>query len=233
MREQPAKRLFPGIVLSAGESPRFHRSRDVPHEMAAIIEPFVSRLSTSMLFRECRVWMQPVLRGLSREETGQLVESTAGIRPGTPVVDTVFTHTDGNPYFMTELVRLLASRGELEEAGAAGLQGVRIPEGVREVIGQRLNRLSENCNRVLTTASVIGREFRRDQLIPLLEDISGDQLLEALEEALQARPIGFPLFYVVKKPGMLLTAIQTDASLTTLLGFSVDPFASVVTNLAR
>jgi len=130
-----------------------------------------------------------LLRGLNREETGQLVEGTAGIRPGPTVVDTVFDHTDGNPYFMTEVVRLLASQGELEESGATGSQGLRIPEGVREVIGRRLNRLSSDCNRVLTTASVIGREFRLNQLTPLLDALSEDQMLEALEEALEARLI--------------------------------------------
>ena len=130
-----------------------------------------------------------MLRGLSREETGQLVETAAGIRPEPPVVDTVYTHTDGNPYFMTELVRLLVSQGELEAAGSRGSQGLRIPEGVREVIGQRLNRLSELCNRVLSAASVIGREFRLDQLERLIDGLTEDQLLEALEEALDARLI--------------------------------------------
>ena len=130
-----------------------------------------------------------LLRGLSREETGQLVESASGLQPRPPVVDTVYAHTDGNPYFMTELVRLLVSQGEMEEAGAGGTQSLRIPEGVREVIGQRLNRLSEPCNRVLSTASVIGREFGLDQLGRLHEELSEDQLLEGPEEALEARLI--------------------------------------------
>jgi predicted ATPase len=34
-----------------------------------------------------------------------------------------------------------------------------IPEGIRDAIGRRLNRLSEQCNQMLTTASIIGREF--------------------------------------------------------------------------
>ena len=126
---------------------------------------------------------------MNREETSQLVEAASGIQPRPTVVDTVYTHTDGNPYFMTELVRLLVSQGDMEEAGPMGSQGLRIPEGIREVIGQRLNRLSESCNRVLTTASVIGREFNLDQLVPLHEEMSEDQLLEGLEEALEARLI--------------------------------------------
>ena len=41
---------------------------------------------------------------------------------------------------------------------------VTIPQGVREVVGRRLDHLSEACNRVLTIASVIGREFDLDVL---------------------------------------------------------------------
>ncbi|MFQ6026936.1 MAG: hypothetical protein ACE5Q6_05400, partial [Dehalococcoidia bacterium] len=64
-----------------------------------------------------------------------------------------------------------------------------IPEGVREVIGRRLNRLSQRCNQTLATASIIGREFSLDQLKPLVEDVTEDRLLEVLEEALSARII--------------------------------------------
>ena len=81
--------------------------------------------------------------------------------------------------------------GELtqEKAGQRDSWSVRIPEGVREVIGRRLDRLSERCNETLTIASVAGREFSLDQLSPLIEDISGDRLLEVLDEALSARVI--------------------------------------------
>jgi tetratricopeptide (TPR) repeat protein len=66
---------------------------------------------------------------------------------------------------------------------------MRIPEGVREVIGRRLNRLSQRCNQTLTIASVIGREFTLQQLKPLIEDMTEDRLLEVVEEALAARVI--------------------------------------------
>jgi tetratricopeptide (TPR) repeat protein len=66
---------------------------------------------------------------------------------------------------------------------------VRIPEGVREVIGRRLNRLSQRCNQTLTIASVIGREFTLEQLKSLIEDMTEDRLLEVLEVALAARVI--------------------------------------------
>ena len=66
---------------------------------------------------------------------------------------------------------------------------MRIPEGVREVIGRRLNRLSARCNETLTIASVFGREFEFRQLSRLVADASQDRLLEVLEEALSARVI--------------------------------------------
>ena len=90
---------------------------------------------------------------------------------------------------MTELVRLLVSQGEMEGAGLEESQGLRIPEGVREVIGRRSNRLSETCNRILSPAAVIGREFSLNLLVRLHEEISEDQLLEGLEEALETRLI--------------------------------------------
>ena len=74
---------------------------------------------------------------------------------------------------------------------------VRIPEGVRDVIGRRLDRLSQRCNDTLTIASVIGREFTLAQLKPLLNDsavdpehaMTEDRLLEVVEEALASRVI--------------------------------------------
>ena len=106
--------------------------------------------------------------------------------------------------FVTEVVRLLVQEGELTREDGRGPDAsgrtaptgrerdswmVRIPEGVREAIGRRLNRLSQRCNDTLTTASVIGREFELEQLKPLIEDMTEDRLLEVLEEALGARII--------------------------------------------
>ena len=63
---------------------------------------------------------------------------------------------------------------------------VRIPEGVKEVIGRRLGRLSEQCNQTLDIASVVGREFSLNQLTRLISDISEGRLLEVLDEAQSA-----------------------------------------------
>ena len=113
---------------------------------------------------------------------------TAGIKPPENLVRTVYLQTEGNPFFLNEIVRLLVVEGQLERPQMTAASGVRIPEGVREVIGRRLDQLSNECNRILTTASVIGREFSLDVLEPL-SDISGDRLFELLDEAMAARVI--------------------------------------------
>ena len=74
--------------------------------------------------------------------------------------------TDGNPLFVGELVRLLAAEGRLDRVDGSVL---RAP-GVREVIGQRLRRLSERvqgllrsrrCSAASSTLDALERMQRR------------------------------------------------------------------------
>jgi DNA-binding CsgD family transcriptional regulator/tetratricopeptide (TPR) repeat protein len=127
-----------------------------------------------------------MLPGLDREDTGRFIEATAGIGPPQKLVEIIYEHTEGNPYFMTEVVRFLSEQGGMTHEEPGVPHDIQIPEGVREVIGQRLNRLSDQCNGVLTTASIIGREFSLAQLTQLINDLSEDRLLRALEEPLAA-----------------------------------------------
>ncbi|MCH8186543.1 MAG: AAA family ATPase [Chloroflexi bacterium] len=138
-----------------------------------------------------RLFQRVLLRGLSQQDVSRFIEITSGITPPGGLVRAVHTQTEGNPLFITEVVRLLVQEGELTQEGAKEHDSweVRIPEGVREVIGRRLNRLSQRCNETLTIAAVIGREFGLDQLRLLVEDTAEDRLLDTLEEALSARVI--------------------------------------------
>jgi len=138
-----------------------------------------------------RLFQRVLLRGLSKEDVGRFIELASGVAPPPGMVEAVYLQTEGNPLFVTEIVRLLVQERELspENASQRDSWSVRIPEGVREVIGRRLDRLSERCNETLTIASVVGREFTLAQLRPLIEDITEDRLLEVLEEALASRVI--------------------------------------------
>ena len=127
------------------------------------------------------------LGGLGSEHVGQLIKDVSGAEPSQQLVQAVYGHTEGNPFFMTEIIRLLGERrratGE-EEADALG--GLQIPQNVLEVIGQRLNRLSQECEGILTTAAVIGRQFAFKLLGILSEEISETRLLELVDEGLDA-----------------------------------------------
>ncbi|MCH8223696.1 MAG: protein kinase, partial [Chloroflexi bacterium] len=132
-----------------------------------------------------------LLRGLQKHDVERFIEVAAGIDPPNALVDAVYTQTEGNPLFVTETVRLLIQEGDITsgartESGTSSWE-IRIPEGVREVIGRRLDRLSERCNEVLTTAALVGRQFRFGVLMKLVDDVSENTLLDALDEALEAR----------------------------------------------
>ena len=65
--------------------------------------------------------------------------------PDQALVRALHTQTEGNPFFLSEVVRLLAEERALtpEALGTPERWSARIPEGVREVIGRRLERLSD------------------------------------------------------------------------------------------
>jgi hypothetical protein len=114
------------------------------------------------------------LRGLDDEETHALVDTQGAGDISESFVLRLHENTDGNPFFIKETLRSLA------EGGTAG-----VPEGVKDLIGTRLARLSETANQLLTVASVIGREFDLEVLEALVEQ-SEDRIISALEEATDA-----------------------------------------------
>ena len=138
-----------------------------------------------------RLFERILLRGLQKRDVDRFIEIAAGITPPPALVEAVYTQTEGNPLFVTETVRLLIQEGDITTgrttSGGTTSWEIRIPEGVREVIGRRLDRLSERCNEILTIAAVIGRQFRFDVLKQLVEDTTEGQLLDALDESLSAR----------------------------------------------
>ncbi len=133
---------------------------------------------------------------LGRDETVRMMTLAAGATAVPPALaEAVHRQTEGNPLFIAEMTRLLIQEQVLADGprAAASLLAVsgprRIPEGVREVIGQRLNRLSPLTNQVLACASVIGRAFDVGLLVRTVEDVEEDACIGALEEALQSRVI--------------------------------------------
>jgi predicted ATPase len=105
---------------------------------------------------------------LTEEDISDYVKLTAGTTPSAGLSAAIHTETGGNALFVAEVVRLLAADGHVSDVDVRELWTLGIPQGVREVIGRRLRRLSEECLVVLTLASVLGREFALDALQRLM-----------------------------------------------------------------
>ena len=125
------------------------------------------------------------LPGLERDAVESLMASVAGVQAPASIVDAVKRMTDGNPFFVRELTRMLVHEGRLEEPQLMN-QSLTMPQGVRDVIGRRLDLLSESCNEMLRAAAALSRDFG----VPLLERVCGlpaERLLPLIEEALSAQ----------------------------------------------
>lgn len=127
------------------------------------------------------------LTGLESNDVGQFVRESGGENASKELIDAIHSHTEGNPLFLSEVVRLLEEQNSFDAPGGTGAPiMLGLPQGVIEVIGQRLNRLSADCVDALTMAAAIGRQFDFNLLKNLNEDLSEIQLLEQVEEALDA-----------------------------------------------
>jgi predicted ATPase len=67
-----------------------------------------------------------------------------------------------------------------------GCEELDLPDNVRLVIDQRLDRLGETAGRLLTAAAVIGRHCDL-RVLEAMVDVVGDELLDAVDEAELAR----------------------------------------------
>jgi predicted ATPase len=150
-------------------------------------------------FARLSAFQRQSITGLPPEDVGRFVHVETGITAQEGLLNAIHDHTEGNPFFLGEVVRYLAEQGQLADASAdssgtgsstlESMGDIGIPQGVRDVISQRLMRLTDPCNQALVTASVIGREFEFNLLTSLIDSASEDELLDLMDEAIAARII--------------------------------------------
>ena len=134
------------------------------------------------------------LRGLDPVELLELMEATAGHEldeEGVALRDALLAETEGNPFFAGEILRHLAETGAIRQ-GADGrwtssglLSAASLPVSVRAVVTGRVARLGDETHRVLSMASVIGRDFDLALLSRVVE-VDEDRLVDLLEAACRA-----------------------------------------------
>jgi hypothetical protein len=114
-----------------------------------------------------------------------LVERLTGESPDAEVVSALMSRTGGNPFYATELVRLISGEHRLQPLTAEDVQARDVPSGIRDVLLRRVGRLPDDTRSLLMVAAVAGRELNPD-LLQLVSGIDAEHLLLNLESAIAA-----------------------------------------------
>jgi tetratricopeptide (TPR) repeat protein len=129
------------------------------------------------------------LHRLSDDDVHHIIEASIGRHAPPSLTRLVTKHTEGNPLFVVEMLKHLDETGALTVCEDWNrphtLADVGLPEGIRQLIGRRLERLDLTTRRLLTLAAVMGRGFRLSD-IEALVDVGEDAVLDAMDEALTA-----------------------------------------------
>ena len=110
------------------------------------------------------------------------VQELASARGSTQASPALFSMTEGNPFYVEELVRHVSESGGALDAGT-------LPESVRDTVARRLLRLPAEARRLLGVAAVAGSEFRLDVLARAAE-VEIDAADDALSLAARAGVVG-------------------------------------------
>ena len=134
--------------------------------------------------RRARVLVSLRIGGLGEDDVAKLISARAGREAPAPFARSIRDRTEGNPFFVEEVLRDVASR----------MTGTPRSRGS---VSRRASRTSScaacaystiNCRRLLTFAAVTGREFALEILVRI-SDTTTDDVAETLEQAIAARVI--------------------------------------------
>ncbi len=124
--------------------------------------------------RRARALTMVSLAGLDTDHVAVLIQDR-GAQLAEGVVHAVARRTEGNPFFVEEVVRHID--GDLE---------LVLPESVKDLVVRRLRRLDAPARQALAASAVLGPEIELDVLARVLEATT-DELLESMDLALTER----------------------------------------------
>jgi DNA-binding SARP family transcriptional activator len=125
------------------------------------------------------------LGGLDAAEAGALISTRRGDALPGWAAERLREMTAGNPFFLEETLRVLGESAAEGVAPELALEQLGVPEGVREVLLQRITRLGDGALELLTLAAAAGDPFRPGVLEPAPGRSS--EATELLERAVAAR----------------------------------------------
>jgi DNA-binding SARP family transcriptional activator len=126
------------------------------------------------------------LAPLSRDETTRLVQALAPVNAATggePLGRQVWLLSEGHPFTVVEMLRMVRHPGAPNVTATAGL-----PRRVREAVALRLERLGDRARRLVEVAAVIGRQFDVE-LLALAAGLDAASVADGLEELVRRRVV--------------------------------------------
>lgn len=161
--------LIEYLIQSVSTAPLFGLFLTRPSEsLAGEIPAVASRIAVGP-YTEVR------LHHLTTEQTSEMIQSLlSSTSIPSSMVDSIVEATQGNPFFIEEIISSLIEDGTLEaENGrwrlASEESELHVPETVQGVLAARIDRLEPDLKNVLQYAAIIGRTFWQELLSSLID----------------------------------------------------------------
>ena len=138
-----------------------------------------------------RLTTRIALRRFGPNETADQLSALLGQQAPHELAAAVHQETEGNPFFIEEVVKSLIQQGSINrEQGQwtfSAVHDLEIPQSVKAAISRRLDRLSVEANDMLRAAAVLGKTFTAAELLAATAGVKEDVILDALDEAVAAQ----------------------------------------------
>jgi predicted ATPase len=129
------------------------------------------------------------LERMSVDDTQKMINSMFEHEMPKPLTELLYKETEGNPYFIEEVVKSLVETGAIDPTAKESeidVSKMKIPSSVTDLITRRVEQLDEETRKVLDYASVIGNEFNYYVLLSTT-GIGEDTIVESLDKLLDLK----------------------------------------------
>ncbi|HEY0452158.1 BTAD domain-containing putative transcriptional regulator [Actinophytocola sp.] len=155
----PASRLLLAVSYRSGEE------ENLAETLAALARAGMTRIE---------------LNGLNAQETHTLASALLHTEVSQTTAEGLWARTEGNTFFLRELIKLLTSEQRLEQPHTAP-----VPVPVRDVVLRRVARLPRTAAEVMTVAAIAGRHFDLE-VVAEAASVEIEAALEVLDTAVAA-----------------------------------------------
>jgi DNA-binding NarL/FixJ family response regulator len=155
------------------------------------VSPALSKLLAGLDRRRLAAELR--LTRLDRADVGAMVQAIFCLppHPRPDFLEAVYSLTEGNPFFVEEVLRSLVAAGDIDSSGVSGPWSHRtagrlqIPRSVRDAVQRRTATLGDDARHLLIVAAVAGQQFELE-LMAQVTDLHEGVLVDAVKELLAA-----------------------------------------------